>query len=236
MLQAAINGARARGEHAALPLTPAEQAGAAAECRRAGAEAIHAHVRDENGRETLAAAAVSKLVRALRAAVPGLPVGLSTGAWIVPDPADRLACVREWAERPDFASVNFDEPGAEDVARALLGMGVKVEAGLATATAAATFVAGGLGARCFRILVEPQEAALAEALTTVAAIEQLLNEAGVTGPRLLHGKDGTTWPLLAEAIRSGYQARIGLEDTLLLPDGRPAPDNAALVALARRMR
>jgi uncharacterized protein (DUF849 family) len=30
-------------------------------------------------------------------------------------------------------------------------------------------------------------------------------------------------------------ARIGLEDVLVLPDGRPAPDNGALVAAAHRV-
>lgn len=94
MLQAAINGARALGEHAALPVTPAEQARAAAACRRQGAEAIHARVRGSDGRETLGAEAVGKLILALGEGVPGLPVGVSTGAWIVPDPVARLAEIR----------------------------------------------------------------------------------------------------------------------------------------------
>jgi uncharacterized protein (DUF849 family) len=66
-------------------------------------------------------------------------------------------------------------------------------------------------------------------------MEQVLTRAGATLPRLLHGTGDTAWALLAEAARRGYQARIGLEDTLLLPDGRVAADNAVLVAAARRM-
>lgn len=233
MLQAAINGARAREEHTALPFTPAEQARAAAACRREGAEAIHAHVRDGAGRETLVPDAVGDLVRALRAAVPGLPIGVSTGAWIVPDPAARLAQVRGWREQPDFASVNFDENGAADLAAALVGMGVGVEAGLASAGAAATFAVSGLAPRCLRVLLEPQDGTLPAALATTAAIERVLGDAQVAAPRLLHGTGATAWPLLAEAAHRGYQVRIGLEDTLLLPDGRVAPDNAALVAAAQ---
>jgi uncharacterized protein (DUF849 family) len=34
------------------------------------------------------------------------------------------------------------------------------------------------------------------------------------------------------ALRRGYDARIGLEDTLELPDGRLARDNAQMVAVA----
>jgi len=72
-------------------------------------------------------------------------------------------------------------------------------------------------------------------VATAAAIGQVLSGAGIALPRLLHGTGVTTWPLLAEAARRGCQARIGLEDTLLLPGGEPASDNAALVAAARRM-
>jgi uncharacterized protein (DUF849 family) len=35
------------------------------------------------------------------------------------------------------------------------------------------------------------------------------------------------------AILEGLQARIGLEDTLVLPDGSPASGNADLVTAAR---
>jgi len=233
MLQAAINGARGPAEHVALPLTPAAQARAAVDCRRAGAVSVHAHVRDGGGRETLAAAAVDELLQALRSAAPGLPVGLSTGAWIVPDPAARLAQIRAWRERPDFASVNFHEPGAADVADALLAMGVGVEAGLISATAAKTLLASGVASRCLRILLEPQDEGLPDALATAGAIERVIDQARLAVPRLLHGTNDTTWPLVAEAGKRGYQSRIGLEDTLLLPDGRIVPDNAALVTAAR---
>ena len=74
---------------------------------------------------------------------------------------------------------------------------------------------------------------MSAALATVASIEQVLDSAQEGVPRLLHGAEATAWPLLAEAPRRDYQVRIGLEDTLRLPNGRPAPDNASLVAAAR---
>ena len=49
-------------------------------------------------------------------------------------------------------------------------------------------------------------------------------------PVLLHGEDGGAWPVLRLAGRLGLGTRIGLEDTLLLPDGRRAVSNAELVA------
>ena len=233
LLEAAINGSRRRGDHPALPLTAAELARDAAACRAGGAMAVHLHVRDDAGLETLAAVSVDTTLRATRAAAPGLAVGLSTGMWIVSEPAERLARVREWLERPEFASVNFDEPGAGELAETLLNMGIGIEAGVATDAAARTLVRSGLAPRCLRFLIEPQESPVLAALATVGSIEQVLDQVQEGVPRLLHGVEGTAWPLLAEAPRRDYQVRIGLEDTLRLPDGRPAPNNAALVAAAR---
>ncbi len=75
------------------------------------------------------------MVRALRAATPGLAVGVTTGAWAQPDPERRRDQIMAWQERPDFASVNWHEEGAEGVARALLEQDVGVEAGLWSASA-----------------------------------------------------------------------------------------------------
>lgn len=74
------------------------------------------------------------------------------------------------------------------------------------------------------------------ALGIVGAIERVLNSGTVEIPRLLpvllHGTEATAWPMMAEAIIRGYDVRIGLEDTLVLPDGRMAQGNAELVAEA----
>ena len=64
--------------------------------------------------------------------------------------------------------------------------------------------------------------------------EKVLNGSRVRLRRLLHGTDGTAWPLIDEAAARGHDTRVGFEDTLALPDGAPAPSNAALVAAAWR--
>ncbi|MDG4860878.1 3-keto-5-aminohexanoate cleavage protein, partial [Streptomyces sp. T-3] len=51
-------------------------------------------------------------------------------------------------------------------------------------------------------------------------------------PVLLHGEEGGAWPVLRLARHLGLATRIGLEDTLLLPDGERAAGNAELVAAA----
>jgi uncharacterized protein (DUF849 family) len=232
VLQAAINGARAPADHTALPVQPDQLAAAAKACVAAGAGTIHFHVRSRDGRESLAAADVARAVTAVRAACRGLPVGISTGEWIEPDPDRRLAQVRRWHVLPDYASVNFHEPGAVEIAEELLELGVGVEAGLSDVGGAEMLVRSSLEDRCLRVLLEPQEQELAAALETVAAVERLLGVAAA--PRLLHGVDATAWPLLEEAGRRGHDARIGLEDTLRLPDGTLAGDNDGLVRAARK--
>jgi uncharacterized protein (DUF849 family) len=234
LLQAAINGSRAPAEHPALPARPDQLAAAAKACVAAGAGAIHFHVRSEDGRESLSAPDVARAVSAVRTGCRGIPIGISTGAWIEPDPDRRLAQVRRWHILPDFASVNFHEPGAVEIAEELLELGVGVETGLSDVDGAELLVRSLLEDRCLRVLLEPQEPDPAAALETVSAIERLLGDYASDGtPRLLHGVDATAWPLLREAARRGYDARIGLEDTLRLPGGEPPGDNLDLVKAAR---
>ena len=54
-------------------------------------------------------------------------------------------------------------------------------------------------------------------------------------PVLLHGTGTSAWPAYHYAVRLSLDTRIGLEDTLELPDGTQARDNAALVRAARVM-
>ena len=120
LLQAAINGARPPSEHPTLPTEPAQLAAAAKDCVAAGADSVHFHVRAPDVLESLESAAVARALTPVRSACRGTPVGISTGAWIEPDPDRRLALVRKWHALPDFASVNFHEFGAVGVAEELL--------------------------------------------------------------------------------------------------------------------
>jgi uncharacterized protein (DUF849 family) len=233
LIKACLNGSRARTEHPMLPLAPDELAREARGAIEAGADALHIHPRRADGEQSLERGDVAAAVAAVRAACPGAPVGVTTIALAEPNPTRRLALVRSWTLLPDFASVNFSESGAADLCAALLEIGIGVEPGLSTAADAQLLLASGLAGRCVRLLFEPEEQDLDAALATVAAIEAVLDAAGAQAPRLLHGIEATAWPLLDVALKRGYDERIGLEDTLFLPDGRPTLDNARLVAAAR---
>jgi uncharacterized protein (DUF849 family) len=233
LLEAALNGGRSPAEHPAVPVSPAQLGAAAAEAVRAGADAVHFHVRGADGRESLAAADVARAVAEVR--TQGVPLGISTGGWIIADPVRRLATVAEWTVLPDFVSINFDEEGAVELASFFLDRHVTLEAGVANPFAAEQLVRSGLANRCLRIMFEPREQVVAEAMTAVAATEAILDAAAVRPPRLLHGVNATAWPLVDAARARGYATRIGFEDTLTLPGGEMARGNGELVraALAR---
>lgn len=228
MLKACLNGGRTPADHPAVPVTPEAVAADAARCVALGAGSVHVHPRDHTGRESLAPDVVAATVEAVRAVAPTLPVGVSTGAWIEPRPQARIEAVRMWSVLPDFASVNAHEPGAEAVAAALHGRGIGVEAGLWTVDAVHAF-------RMWRV---PTVRLLVECMATDPAValgdaEQMLADlpAGAT-PVLLHAEGPAVWPVLQEAVRRRLHTRIGLEDTLVLPDGSTASGNAELVAAA----
>jgi uncharacterized protein (DUF849 family) len=201
LLQACLNGARLPCEHPRLPVTATALAREATKVHGAGVDAVHLHVNDHQGVDTLDAAAMAEVLEAARADAPGVVVGVATGAWVLPDRQARVQAIREWTILPDFASVNWHETGAEDVAAALLERGVGVEAGLWHAEAMADRLLDLLGP-------------------------------GPGLPVLLHGQGNTCWPTLRHAARLGLPTRIGLEDTLTMPDGSRAPDNTTLVEAA----
>jgi uncharacterized protein (DUF849 family) len=235
LLKACLNGSRHPSEHPALPATPAHIAAEAASAVAAGAGAVHVHPKAADGADTMAPEVVAAVLTEIRSAAPGVPVGVTTGAWIGP-PEQRIRHVRQWDVLPDFASVNWHEPGAVPLAELLLDRGVGVEAGLHRTGAVAAWQAWPHRDRTLRVLIEvvadlPAERGLAVAAELLSALDD--DTAGV--PVLLHGEQTSCWPVLLDAIDRGLDTRIGLEDTVTLPDGRIASGNAELVRVARHL-
>lgn len=237
LLQTALNGGFTKSAHPALPLSVQELARDAVACVAAGARAIHLHPRDAEGRERLDAAVVDAVVTQVRAAC-GVPVGVTTGAWIEPDLQRRLALVRAW-RAPDYASVNLSELGSLEMMETLLHIGIGIEAGVWTVADAERLGASGLGGRVTRILVEPGELQVgdsaADAIGLVEAIHATLDRFGLAVRRLQHGDGKVTWVILADAIRRGIDTRVGLEDTVCEPSGERTTGNEALVRAARAL-
>lgn len=120
----APNGARkTQRDHPALPITPAEIARTAAECRAAGAAIIHLHVRDADGAHSLDPEHYRAAIAAIRREVgEQLVIQVTTEAAGKYAPAQQMALVR--ALKPESASIALREiihdAGAESTAAEFL--------------------------------------------------------------------------------------------------------------------
>ena len=232
MLQACLNGGRTKAENPAIPITPEELAGDAVAVRAAGASELHIHPRRRNGEESLAPDDVAACLEAIRAAVPGMKVGVGTGAWIKPGGRARQDHIRGWQILPDYASVNLNEEDAPETIALLLSLGVDIEAGIWTAADADRFISLDDAPRCLRILLEMTSEDPDEAEREYRAALSIISGAGLALPILLHGEGGSAWSMVTLAGDEGHDTRVGFEDVLVLPDGTPARDNQAIVRAA----
>jgi len=157
MLQACLNGDREKGFHAGIPLTASELAADARAVVDAGARELHIHPRDAAGRESLHPDDTAGALEAIRASVPGIPVGASTGWWIVPHGRARQQHIRAWQVLPDYVSVNLIEEDAIEVIDLALQKGIGIEAGLWSPRDAEKFVTNPNARNCLRVLIEINE-------------------------------------------------------------------------------
>ncbi|MFF3213987.1 3-keto-5-aminohexanoate cleavage protein [Streptomyces sp. NPDC002886] len=185
------------------------------------------------GGPAVSAAVGTGMGAALGAAV-GVPVSVAASVGSEPDQAGRLARVRSWTVLPDRAVVRFAEPGARELAEALLERGVAVDAEVPV---------GGDPGPPARFLAWPVRdparvrlvAELGSAGPGPGPVAELLRRLPPV-PVLLFGREAAAWPAVRLAARYGTGARIGVGDVLHLPDGRVARSNAELVAAAARAR
>ena len=231
LLQAALNGARSQREHPAVPVTPEQLAADARAVVAEGARSLHFHPRDADGAESLEPGDVGAALAAVRAAVPGVEVSLSTGLWIAGH--RRMELVAAWSVLPDLVSINLSEPGWEELAALVSERGIGVEAGLGSVADAEALATSSLLPA--RVLVEIDDETLdgPAAVQAAGAIDRCVDRAGPR--RLHHGMGPATWVVIDAAAALGRDIRVGLEDVLSLPGGAPAPGNAALVAAADRL-
>ncbi len=108
LIMVAPNGARrGKQDHPALPVTTPEIVETARACFAAGADALHLHVRDDNGAHSLDAGRYREALSELTRAVPKMRVQITTeaaGAYHVPA---QLSCL--CAVQPDWASISVRE-------------------------------------------------------------------------------------------------------------------------------
>jgi uncharacterized protein (DUF849 family) len=236
MLQACLNGARSRRDHPKIPFSPEELARDAAEVVEAGASELHIHPRGAQGLETLDPDPTALALAAIRAKVPGVPVGLTTREGIRTDPSRGFNQMKAWRVLPDYVSVNLNEADAPEIIALMIEKGIGVEAGLATAADAQRFVKLAARKDCLRILVEiDYEKDVTKAIELADDILRILADDRVALPILLHGFEDSVWPLYRKSLELKIDARLGFEDGVHLPDGRVAADNRDIILAARSL-
>jgi len=229
VVHAALNGDRV---HPSAPRSPDELAAEARAAVDAGARTLHMHPYDAGGAQTLLPEPCGAAVRAVRASCPQVPISLSTSAGIEPGPRRRLELIAGWLELPELVTANQGEDGIVELCELLLARGVGIEAGLLSVADAEVFLASGLVPRCVRVLVEPLDSDPDAALAHAEAIERVLNDGRIALEQVHHGDGIASWAVNRRAAARGHGIRTGLEDTPVLPDGRPAAGNGELVAAA----
>ncbi|MEW5422144.1 3-keto-5-aminohexanoate cleavage protein [Amorphus sp. 3PC139-8] len=239
-------GRRTTADHPEIPLTPAALAATARACLDAGAAMIHVHVRDQAGEHLLDADAYRAAISAIRAEVgDALVLQITTEALGKYQPADQIALVR--ALKPEAASLALREiaPGADDVPAFADLLGFMREERIAPQI----------------ILYTPEEAERLAGLIREGEIPatdlpiifplgrytagqrsepaDLLPFLAPGRPRFDHWMVCAFGPREAACVATGAllggHIRVGFENNLQLPDGRTAPDNAALVATAANL-
>jgi hypothetical protein len=123
---------------------------------------------------------------------------------------------------------------------AMLDVGIGIDVGLWAPAEMDRLIRSGMLSLVQRISIElgPGEPYFLEGEPAQLAqeVNDALDEAGSACRRLTHGMNEWTWPLVQEALRRGHDTRVGFEDSLLLPDGTTAGDNAQLVGAAMALQ
>ena len=244
MIAVAPNGARrTQSEHPALPLNPAELAQCAEECVQAGASMMHVHVRDAEGRHTLAAEHYRPAIAAIRERVgDALVVQVTTESAGLYTPRQQIEAAQ--ALEPEALSLALRELWSvrsvhRDVAMFL--------AGLATRNVLVQYIVYdhadlSLCIRLHRDGVVPQRAP--HVLFVLGSyVQQRAGAPRELLPLLTALPPAWSWSVCAfgaselacaaAAAALGGHVRVGFENNVSLASGAPAPSNAALVAACR---
>ncbi|MET4101802.1 3-keto-5-aminohexanoate cleavage enzyme [Roseovarius sp. MBR-78] len=235
-LMVAPNGARrSKADHPALPMTLPEIVATARTCLEAGADGLHLHLRDAQGRHLLDAGAYREALAELARAVPGMAVQVTTeAAGIYAPPRQRQVALdagadlvsvalREMAEEADEAPGFYAACAERDIAvqhilydaadfdllARLVPEGLRDAAGVQMIFVLGRYSAG----------QESDARDLAPFLERLAARNTPADWAACA-----FGRAETA--CLAAAHAAGGKLRVGFENSLWHEDGRLARDNA----------
>ena len=98
---------RTKSDHPKLPVTLTEIIQTAEACFKGGANALHLHVRDDDGAHSLDTGRYKEALAEMQIRLPDMDVQITTESAGIFDVADQLACLQ--AVKPSWASVSIRE-------------------------------------------------------------------------------------------------------------------------------
>lgn len=230
----APNGAR-RGceDHPALPVTIDQIVATASACHAAGANGIHLHVRDREGKHTLDAGLYLETIAELRRALPQMDVQITTESAGIFDVQAQLDCLQ--LVHPEWASISVREVArAPDLAPKIYALcaeqGTRVQHILYDAADAMLLArwqgSGIVGSdQIDRLLVLGRYATAQE-----SAPDDLDAFPELPTPWMVCAFGRQEHLCLQNAAERGGDVRVGFENSLTRADGATWADNAASVA------
>lgn len=247
VIMVAPNGARrTAADHPALPMTLDDLARTAAACAEAGAQAIHAHVRDAAGKHVLDAGLYTDLLaRVRREAGADFIAQITTEAVNRYAPPEQMAVVRAVHPRAVSCALKEIMPDEADEHEAatfyawLHTEAIAVQHILYSADEVRRFAAlarrGLIPGDRYGVLfvlgryTTNQQSAPTDLLPFIAA----LDETGLVGTTqwMVCGFGQGETAALTAALALGGHARVGFENSLWHADGTVATDNAQRVAV-----
>ncbi len=239
ILTAALTGPIAsKADNPALPTSPEEIAAEAKQASQAGASVVHVHLRDAEGRPTGDLQIARRVVGLIEEACPAL-VQLSTGVGLgVPfEVREQLIETRPAMATLNVCSMTFGDDefrnppsGVRRLAARMRTLGVKPELELYDTG----HVEMALALHAEGLLEEPLQFSLvlgvrggmpASAQSIVHVVSRL--PPGAVWQAIGIGRHNLS--MTAIGLAMGGNARTGMEDTLMLRRGEPAPGNGRLV-------
>lgn len=237
----APNGARLlKTDHPEVPLTQVEIVACAKACLLAGADGIHAHIRDDAGRHLLDVEAYRELLLDLKDAVPEMAVQITTEAVGIYDVDVQMdvalrsgatmvsAAVREICRAGTQAAASFYNKCAEqdiaiqhilyDTADCALLQSALSHRALTDPALQILFV---LGRHSPTSTADPAE---------LAPFMHWLTEREINPDWAVCAFGATETECLSKAAALGGKCRVGFENSRILSSGSVAKDNAQKVA------
>ena len=235
-IMVAPNGARlGKEDHPALPVTPEEIITCAVACFEAGADGLHAHIRDAQGGHLLDADIYRDLLGDLQRAVPGMAVQITTEAAGIYGPDHQMAVALEAGA--DMVSVSIRETcragheAARDFYQTCEARGIAVQHILYDRDDCAllqqTLPAGLLRLPRLQLLfvLGRYSQAGASSPEEMQPFLDWLQEAGLEPDWAVCAFGVAETACLRAAAGRGGKCRVGFENSLFLSDGSVAGSN-----------